>query len=231
MLTEIIEIRQEAREVKTIRLKLPQKFNFKPGQFIFVYADVAGEEVKRAFSISSAPDNSEYLEFTFNRIPGGKLSPVLYDKKLGDKLKIEGPYGRFICESGTYKNIVFIAGGTGIAPLMCMLRCILKKDNKTNTTIIYSVKTPEDIIFKDELLSLAKEHKNFNFALTITRPEGHEWDGHKGRIDTDFLKQNIKDMKKQVYFICGPRPFIQNMIDLLKKEGVNPDNIKIEPWK
>lgn len=230
MLGEIIDIRQEAREVKTIRLKLPQKFNFKAGQFIFVYSKVGNEEVKRAFSISSPPENSEYIEFTFNRIPGGKLSPVLYDKKIGDKLKIEGPYGRFICEPGL-KKIVFIAGGTGIAPLMCMFRFILKKEKKTEVTMLYSVKTPEDIIYRDELFSLAKKHKSFHFALTITRPEGYEWDGHKGRIDKDFLTQNIKNMKKQVYFICGPRPFIQGMIELLKKLGVNPDNIKIEPWK
>jgi ferredoxin-NADP reductase len=234
MIAEIIKVVQETPTVKTLQLKLPKPITFKPGQFIMIHETVTTngkqETVKRAYSITSPPSQKNWIEITFNIIPGGKVSSLLFKKKKGEKLTINGPFGVFtFVPDTTTKEVIFVCGGTGITPFMCMLRNTIEHKANTRMAMIYSVRTPEDIIYKKELFRLAKEHNNFDLGITITREPG-EWKGHTGRIDFNFIKEHTKNAKEAVFYVCGPPAFTQAIIQLLKGSGIKPENIKIEAW-
>ena len=233
MIAEISKVMQETPTVKTLRLKLSKPMTFKPGQFIMIHETVTTngkkEAVKRAYSIASPPSQKNWIEITFNIIPDGKLSPLLFKKKKGEKLTISGPFGVFTFVPDATKEVIFVCGGTGITPFMCMLRNAIECGANIHMAMLYSVRTPVDIIYKKELFHLAKEHNNFDLGITITR-EPDNWKGHTGRIDFNFIKEHTKNVKEAVFYVCGPPAFTQAMIQLLKGNGIKPKNVKIEAW-
>ncbi len=233
MIMKVIDVWDETPDTRTIRFALDREFNFKPGQFVMVNADIVIDGVKkfvkRAYSISSSPLTKDYLDLTVKIYPEkGLVSKRLFNMKLGEEMDIAGPYGHFVFDENAQKNIVLLAGGVGITPLACMLRYIKDKNLKDNkATLIYSSKTIEDITFKKELMS-NNYPKNINIHLTITRPNGEKWSGLTGRIDEKMIRNIVNNIQEPYYFICGPTTMVEDTNKLLKSINVKEEKIKLE---
>ena len=236
---QIEKIFQETPDVRTLRLKLEESLDYKPGQFLMIGKDMMynGEikKIKRAFSISSSPLIKDYLEITVKKENNGLFTPIIFTLKEGDFLEISGPFGMFVYQNEIkekYDEIFLIAGGTGIAPLRGIFNHILFNNIQINITLLYSVKTPEYIIYRKELENLKKKYKNFNVVITITRPEEskEKWDGLKGRIDKKIINEKIKDLEKTIFFICGPPDMVTTTVKYLKELNIKNEQIKIEKW-
>ncbi len=209
-------------------------FEFLPGQFIVlafeIFDQTKGRSVRknRAFSISSSPAEKNYLEITVKKT--GRISTYLHEVvKEGDLLTIKNRSGEFYFQEGFSDELVLIAGGTGIAPLMSMIRYIIQRKLPVKITLLYSNKTSGDIIFYKEIQDLEFRNSDFRCVHTITRPEGYDWKGSTGRINQELLEQNVSN-KQALFYICGPKAMIQATAELLKGLGVHPSRIKIEKW-
>ena len=206
--------------------------DFIPGQFVMLglNLDVGGEKklVKRAYSIASSPTKKDCIEFTFNIYPQGQLSPHLYNLKVGGDVYLDGPYGKFIFKEEETKDAVFLGAGAGLTPLMSMIRYIVDKKLQTKPTLLYSVKTPENIIYYKELLQLEKI-KKLNLVLTMTRPDGTGWTGLRGRIDAEKIK-GLGPLDNSIFYICGPPEMVGGTVSILESLGVAKDRVNREQW-
>jgi ferredoxin-NADP reductase len=232
----VSKIIQETHDVKTFRLETGSSlpFDFFPGQFIvlsFEFFDPSkGRTVRknRAFSISSSPTEKNYLEITVKKT--GRVSTYLHESvQEGDLLTVKNRAGEFYFQEGMAQELVLIAGGTGIAPLMSVVRYVAQRKLPVKMTLIYSNRTPADIIFQKELQNLESTNPLFRCVYTMTRSEGYSWRGLTGRIDQELLKRTIID-KQALFYICGPKAMIQATVGGLKNIGVEASQIKIEKW-
>ncbi len=229
--SKVIDVFDETPDTRTIRFEVGPSFSFKPGQFVMVNADVVvnGEKkiVKRAYSISSSPVKKEYIDLTVKTYETGLVSKRLYFMKKDETMEITGPYGHFVFDENLHKHIALIGAGSGITPLMCMMRYIQDKNlNNIEVDILYSSKTPDDIIFREEFYR--NSNRNIKIHLTITKPEGQDWKELTGRIDEKMLMRCIKDIDSPYYYIAGPNQMVEDTKKLLKSLGVKEEKIKLE---
>lgn len=230
MQLEVIKVIQETPTTRTLRLKPEQAFDYLPGKFIIVkvpvkQADGTAKVVQRSYSIANAPGQG-YVEITFNVHPEGAVTPTLYNLKVGEKVEALGPFGVFTVDASA-PELVFIAAGTGISPLAGFTRQLA---GKAKLTLLYSVKTEAEMIFRKEFEALAAAGK-LRFFPTVSRPEESPgWKGHTGRIDAAFVQACVPDVKRPVYYICGPPAMVPATVELLKGIGVPAEHIKIEAW-
>ncbi|MCL5102469.1 MAG: hypothetical protein M1544_03890 [Candidatus Marsarchaeota archaeon] len=230
---ELTLSQSETPEVQLVRLKAVDgsTMAFDAGMFAMISGiekDTGKIMVGRAFSIASEP-NSEEMEYYVVKEHGGHTSYFLQSKP-GDRYQVMGPYGQFKFVPEENKKVVFIAGGTGFAPFMSMLRHIKKINAGTDVILIYSVKFPTEIIRKDELMQL-KEELGIKLLITVTRPqEGDGWTGKTGHVDANMIKEAAPDINDRTTYVCGPLPFVQAVKDALVKLNVPKDEIKADVW-
>jgi len=224
---KIIEIIDEAPDVKTFRVEIQEEIEFFPGQFFMVRFD--DPTFQRAYSIASSPTQKNHIDITMNLV--GKFTKKLWTSKVGDYLIFKGPYGKFYFNEEMNNDIILIGGGLGISPLMSIVRYCNDKKLQNKINLVYSVKTPEDIVYNQEIQKIKDENNNFDFTATITRPKPeHNWTGKTGRIDIDLLKQNIENIENSLYYLCGPLEFVKTAIAILESLGVKKDQIKTDIW-
>jgi len=236
--TKVIRVKQETHDVKTLRFDLKESpMDFKPGQFITILLDVEieGKKVKqsRPFSISSSPNNKDFVEISVKVYPDSVTAKAIHNLKEGDEVTIIGPAGQFIYSESLGKNLVLLAGGNGVTPLRSITHYVLDNNLNVNITLIYSNKTPEDIIFKEEFDELAKRYKNFKEVFTITRPdEGKsEWNGNVGRVNADLIKDNVNDLDGAIFYVAGPPKMIEAIVNVLEKDlNIDSSRIHIEEF-
>ena len=242
---KISRVIDETPSVKAFQLELPEnaKIDFYPGQFYMVsFVDEPEIKVSRAYSIASSPLNKEYIEIALDKV--GIFTTKLFSKKAGDFLKFKGPYGKFYFNEEIKNDLVLIAGGTGITPLIGIARYCNDKKLSNKIKLIYSVKIPNEIVYRNEIDSLKKANKNFDYLVTITRAEEQSngervssrtsqvtnWNGRKGRIDLELLKENINGIENSIYFLCGSKEFVDSIINMLIDLGVKKEQIKTDVW-
>lgn len=228
----ISRIIDETPNVKAFRVEVPHgaSIEFLPGQFFMVsFADDPEIKVSRAYSIASSPLDKGHLEIALDKV--GPFTTKLFAMKEGGLLKFKGPYGKFCFNEEIKNNLVLIAGGTGITPLMGIIRYCNGKKLNNKIKLIYSVRTPSDVIYKNELEHIKKSNGNFDYVVAITRAEEHHgWHGRRGRVDLDLLKENVKDIGNSIYFLCGPNEFVHSVIEMLENLGVRKEQIKTDVW-
>ena len=229
---EISEIKDETPTVKSFKVKLPENLNidFYPGQFFMVsFPNDAEIKTARAYSISSSPEQKKYLEIALNKV--GPFTAKMFGLKQGDLLKFKGPYGKFYFNEEMKNDLMLIGGGVGITPLIGIARYCADKNLGNRVKLIYSVKTPEEIAYHEEIKRIKQQNPNFEYLITITRAEGrHAWDGRMGRIAKELLEENIKDVQGSIYFLCGSKEFVDNIISMLQDLGVKREQIKTDVW-
>ena len=228
----ISKITDETPLVKSFRAELPKNISidFYPGQFFMVsFAEDAEIKTARAYSIASSPLNKSYLEIALDKV--GPFTTKLFSMKEGDLLKFKGPYGKFYFNEEMKNNLVLVAGGTGITPLIGIVRYCNDKKLNNKIRFLYSVRTPSDIIYKEDLEKIKNENNNFDYVVTITRQEVNDsWKGRKGRVDLNLLKENIEDIENSIYYLCGPKDFVHSIIEMLESLGVKKEQIKTDIW-
>ncbi|HUR29070.1 MAG TPA: FAD-binding oxidoreductase [Planctomycetota bacterium] len=234
----VVNIIEETHDAKTFRLAgsdptQPLLFSFKPGQFLTLSVPIEGKVENRSYSISSSPSRPHVIEITVKRVPGGKISNYLNDNlKLGDKLKVRGPAGKFSCFNYPSRKILGIAGGSGVTPIMSMARWIVDTAADVDFTFLYSARSPRDIIFRRELEYLATRHPNFRLQVTVSGGGGglEPWLALTGRIDEQILKLAAPDLLERHVFICGPAPFMDAVKDSLRNLGFPLENLHSESF-
>jgi len=226
---KIIKIIDETLDVKTFRVETPDgtEINFFPNQFFMVrFPD---SKLQRAYSISSSPTQKDYMDITVNMV--GEFTTKLFKSKVNDYLIFKGPFGKLHFTENIKNDVVLISGGCGIAPLMSIIKYCSQKNLQNKIKLIYSAKTPADIVYNEDLKKIKEQNQNFNYTVTITRPSPEQnWTGRTGRIDSNLLKENIKDIENSLYFLCGPVEFVKNTISLLEILGVKKDQIRTDVW-
>ena len=222
----------ELPDTKTIRLKWPDNYDpdFKTGQFITVYWPDT-PNYKRAYSLSSCALDRGYYEVTVKR--DGKMGTRIVDwAKPGDKLFVIPPAGRFLPVYEPNKHLICIAGGSGVTPFRGFVREATRRQLETRITILYSVRTTNDIIFNEEFRQLEQENPNFDFYVTCTRivPED-PWHGRRGRIDAKWIREHIHDLSNTIFYACGPNELVEATETLVLDElHVPKQQMKTEKW-
>jgi ferredoxin-NADP reductase len=222
----------ELPDTKTLRLEWPPGYDieFKTGQFITVFWPDT-PTYKRAYSLSSCALDRGFYEITVKR--DGKMGTRLVDwAKPGDKLWVIPPTGRFLPVYEPNKHLLCIAGGSGVTPFRAFVREATRRSLETRITILYSVRTTNDIIFHEEFKDLEQENPNFNFYVTCTRlvPED-PWTGRRGRINADWVKEHIHDLTDTIFYTCGPNELVEFAEHLVLHDlGVPKQQMKTEKW-
>ncbi len=204
--------------------------DFVPGMFAMLeYRNAnTGEKIARAFSIANPPPSNE-LEFLISLIHG-RFTSKLDDARIGDVYYVSAPYGQFKFDINSGSKFLFLAGGTGIAPFMSMLKGIEKNSQKVDCRMIYSVRYPEEVINVDELGAIEKR-MSVKTIVTVTRPkEGDDWNGEKGHVDSEMILRHAPDVKERTSYICGPPAFVKALKAALILLGVEEKNIHAEMW-
>jgi ferredoxin-NADP reductase len=228
-LAELVEVVVETPRVKTLVFDVPGWPGHRAGQHVDVRLTAAdGYQAERSYSIASAPDNTR-VGLTVQRLEDGEVSPYLTDElRPGDQIEMRGPIGGyFVWEPSDGGPLMLLAGGSGIVPLMAMIRTRAAAGNDTETHLLYSARSEDDLIYRDEL-----EHLNGNgltviYTLTDAQPPG--WTGYARRIDREMLAEVAPRPAEQPRsFTCGPTPFVEAVAEALVRLGQEPAAIKTE---
>ena len=229
---EIVEAVMELPDTKTIRLQWPEGYDvdFLTGQFITVsWSDTP--KYRRAYSLSSCALDRGWFEVTVKR--DGKMGTRIVDwAKEGDVMTVIQPVGKFLPVYEPDKHLVCIAGGSGVTPFRGYVREATRRGLDTRITVLYSVRTTEDIIFNDEFRELEKENSKFEFHVTCTRlSEDDPWEGRRGRIDADLVKEHIGDIDNTVFYACGPNALVEFAEKLVLTDMAVPkEQMRVEKW-
>ncbi len=206
---------------------------FYPGQYVMLEVPhpETGEKLKRAYSIASPPTRRDRLELTVKRMEGGRASVYLTTRvRVGDTFTIRGPYGRFYWTEEISREMVLMGAGSGIVPLMSMLRYIRdRKLEDVSALLLGSFTSYEEIIYRKELEELSR-WGNISIAITLTRSAPPDWKGYRGRINEELLRREISDFGRYHYYLCGPPAFVESMRKILKGAGVEKKRIRTEKY-
>jgi glycine betaine catabolism B len=204
----------ETLDTKTFHLAQPngQVIDYLPGQYVTISLVIEGQEYKRSYSLASTPTRPGSLEITVKRDPnGGVVSNWLNDHlKEGDTLTIKGPFGNFSCANDKPSRILFLAAGSGIVPIMSMLRWLIATNAGVDIVLLLSFRTQYDIIFADELKMIAARYKNIKLFITLTKEPliYSQWAGLTGRINEQMIANCLPDVSERVVYQCGPEAFM-----------------------
>jgi ferredoxin-NADP reductase len=227
----VVSLRDETHRVKTIRFAVADWPGHLPGQ----HADVRltagdGYRAERSYSIASPPE-APALELTIDRLDDGEVSPFLTGElKPGDEIQLRGPIGGyFVWSAERTRPLLLVAGGSGVVPLMCMLRHRQLAGSAVPAALLYSVRTRDDVIYGRELAELARGDRGFALQITLTRDAAPGWDGRVGRIDLSAVQALLKGLGgKADSYVCGSDGFVEAASALLSQAGQPPEAIRTE---
>ena len=221
----------ETRCVKSLMLEPASWPGHLPGQHVDIRLTAEdGYRAQRSYSIASPPED-ELLALTVERVKDGEVSPYLLDElRVGDQLELRGPIGGyFVWTSAAMRPVYLLAGGTGITPLMSMLRHRDRRPSRPPALLIYSARTWEDIVYRDELEAMTRRDSSFRLVYALTRQQPEDWTGHRGRITKGLLSANLfPPAHNPAIYVCGPTRFVETAANLLTELGFDPLNIKTE---
>ncbi|MEM5830337.1 MAG: FAD-dependent oxidoreductase [Candidatus Aenigmatarchaeota archaeon] len=228
--SKILNKRVLNEKIIEICLEKPKDFNFKAGQYIILKIINLSENVeggnKRIFSVSSSPLDEKICLITNRGI--SEYKKYLEEKlKIGEEVEFFGPFGNLILDEN-HKVITFLAGGTGIAPFLSMIRYIFQKNLDIKMFLFYSEKKFEYLVYLDELKEYERTDKlKLIITLTQEKREGFE----HGRINKEMIKKYLNDkLNESVFYIAGPPEFVETMKNYLKELEVKEEKIKTEKW-
>ncbi len=224
----------EAPGVKTFRL-VPSSndrflpFQFVPGQFLNVAFSIGGARMNRSYSISSSPNQREYVDLTIKREPRGAVSRHIVDLiTVGDRIEASGPVGKFTFTGTEAQSIVLIAAGVGITPMVSITRYLTERSWPGDIFFVYTCRTPADYILGAEIAALQRRNPRLHVAVTITKAEGTGWNGPRGRITKELLTQAVPNLATRRIHVCGPPAMMEATKAILTELGVSPDQVKSE---
>jgi len=232
MILRLASVTAQTSDSKTLRFIVPndRKLNARPGQFLTFSFLFDGKKVNRSYSICSSPARSGYVEITPKRVTQGCASAFLNDRAdVGLTVEAHGPFGRFCFDESKHQTVVLLAAGSGITPMMAMLRYMDDLCLETAVTLLYCVRTSSDIIFESELEQLRSRLKNFHYHVLLSKPHTN-WPGPRGHVSREFIVDTVKDLASPDFFLCGPPPFMDSSRAILIDLGVKAERIMRESF-
>lgn len=229
------KIQQETHDVKTYLFTQPKRdkkigFNYYAGQYLNFTVNMAGTMQVCCYTLSSTPTNSAYVSITIKRIPQGKVSNYFHDHfKVGQSIHVKEIAGNFCIRDSIPPKILLISAGSGITPMLSMLRFMTEIQCKNQIIFVHSAKQEIDLIAQAELNDLAKRHGNCQIIYTLTQGANSQWYGFQGRLNEQMLS-NIKQINHYQTFVCGPKLFRLSTQALLLKLGAEPSNFHEESF-
>ena len=227
----ITHIARQTPTIKSFDLDLGgHELGFKPGQWVDFFVTLEGAEAVGGYSITSSPSIQDSISLAIKLDEGDHpVTNWLHrEAQVGDTVEISLG-GDFYYTPDMGGPVVLIAGGIGLTPLMSIVRAIDETDVSTPTTLIYSVSTPSEILFRQELEEIANRNPSIRLVFTVTQHGTEEWRGHTGRIDDDLLRSK-RVSPDSLFFLCGPPDMIRDIIGMLVKLGAPGSRIKYEQW-
>lgn len=222
-LLECCAVRQETQDVRTFTFRCPAypSVSFEPGQFITVSPVINGQSDSRCYTISSAPTRPFTLSITVKRVSGGTVSNWLHDNlQPGSRLLASGPAGNFTPVSKPAGKLLYLSAGSGVTPLMSMLRSSADLFADLDIAFVHSARTPGDIVFRDELATLASTCRHLRVVHICERIDNEsDWTGPLGRLDLALLQRAIPDFLEREVFTCGPKGYMDAIKALLTSAG------------
>ncbi len=214
------DIIRQTSDAVTLRFPLSAgaPLGAKPGQFFTFDWVVNAKKTPRSYSISSSPLQKEYVEITVKQ--QGVVSTFLNrEAHPGLKVTAHGPFGQFCFDETRHKRIVLLAGGSGITPIMSMLRYIKEVVPETEVHLLYAVRGESDVIFGEDLAGLKPHLPNFRYDLIVSRP-GPDWKGFRGHLSRSTLEEVLGNAVGRTFFLCGPAGFMSSVKEILSALGV-----------
>jgi ferredoxin-NADP reductase len=217
----VTAIKEETPRAKSFRIELPMWMEHLPGQHYDVRLTAPdGYRAQRSYSIASSPLDQGSIELTIDRLDDGEVSPYFHDVVVvGDRVEVRGPFTSYFVWRGEHP-VLLLGGGSGVVPLMCMLRHRRRTMPELPMRLIYSVRRADEVIYEDELGDDA--------LLTYTREPPDGWTGHTGHIDAELISEAGADPEMALAFCCGSNGFVETASQLLLDAGFDPARIRTE---
>ena len=228
---EVVELVPETQSVRTLVFEVPGWPGHRPGQHVDVRLTAEdGYQAERSYSIASAPEDGR-VALTVERLDDGEVSPYLVDElAVGDGVELRGPIGGyFVWEAQLGGPLLLVAGGSGVVPLMAMLRHRAAAGSSVTTRLVYSSRSLEEVIYRQELERLAASDDGLEVVRTLTRSQPSGWSEYARRIDADLLREVAFPPEERPHvFVCGPTSFVEAAAGGLLELGHDPVRIKTE---
>ncbi len=231
-LATLTAVRDETPTVRSLALRLPSWSGHRPGQHVDLRLTAEdGYSVERSYSIASEPERTDEVEITVERIDDGEVSPFLHDVVVvGDRIELRGPIGGyFVWEAELGGPLFLVAGGSGIVPLMAMLRHRARAGSRVPTRLLFSSRHLEEVIYRDELDHLVANADGLEVFHTLTRSQPPGWSGFDRRIDEGMLAEVLEPLGISARaFLCGPTPLVETAANALVRLGMPSDRVRTE---
>jgi ferredoxin-NADP reductase len=228
---EVLELRTETSQTKTIVFDVAGWPGHRAGQHVDIRLTAEdGYQAERSYSIASAADHSR-VELTVERLEDGEVSPYLTEElRPGDEIELRGPVGGyFVWDPNAKGPVLLVAGGSGVVPLMAMARQRALDASAIPTKMLYSARTWDDVIYRDELADLAARGDGLEVVYTLTRVQPPGWTGYGRRVDREMLAEvSPSTADLAVAYVCGPTPFVEAVASAMVELGHEPVWIKTE---
>jgi ferredoxin-NADP reductase len=229
-LGEVIEVRHETRHATSLIVDLPDWPGHLAGQHVDIRLTAEdGYQTVRSYSIASPPEE-RHITITVEELDNGEVSPYLADEvRPGDRLEFRGPIGGyFVWETSLGGPVLLLAGGSGICPLMAMLRHRVAAGSDIPMRLLYSARSPDDVIYRAELDRLTAQ-QDIDVVYTFTRTPPPGWTGYRRRIDREMLGEvGWPPAENPLAYICGPTSFVESAAAILVALGHEPGRIRTE---
>ncbi|MGQ0667509.1 MAG: FAD-binding oxidoreductase [Nitrospiraceae bacterium] len=205
-----------------LHLREPKTISFKPGQFVSfeVPHPHTGRLVTRPYSIASSPSRPGVITLLFNLVSGGPGSTYLFSVKQGEETRFKGPAGHFYLREDPGRELLFVATGTGIAPIWSMLLANAEHADPRPATLFWGLRSQRDLYYQEELAALARKTPKMTALLTLSRPDPG-WSGETGRV-LQLIEKRISSAKNLAVYLCGNSAMIADATSLLQKKGLCP---------
>ena len=228
----VTALRDETPRVKTLTMFVPGWNAHRPGQHVDIRLTAEdGYQAQRSYSIASAPTDQPLVDLTVERVEGGEVSPFLHDEVIvGDRFEVRGPIGGyFVWDGAAADPLLLVAGGSGVVPLMAIVRHRAQVGSGAPCTLLYSSRTPVDIIYAEELDRLAARGGGLRVIHTLTREQPIGWTGYRRRIDMSMLGEVLAQTGTMAMaFVCGPTPLVEVAATSLVGLGLAPSQVRTE---
>jgi cytochrome-b5 reductase len=224
---ELTTVHPDTHDTKTFRFALPEDatLDMLPGDHLYVHATINEKTVKRPYTPSSVPGTTGFFDLTVKRYETGVVSKYIHERKIGDSVLMSGPNAGGHWVDGMAKRVGFVAGGTGITPIISIIRWILAKGLDVELFLIFGNKTEADIIFRDEWDANAREHGNFHVHHVLEQPPPG-WTQGRGRITEEILRHYLPPPAPETaVFLCGPPLMVDALEGTLKGIGYPEQSI------
>lgn len=228
MQAKLIEWTEIAPGVRHFVFEAPQleRLDFIPGQFVPLTDSVNSRAITRAYSIASPPGTGTRFELCLNRVDDGAFSPHLFELSAGDTLEMKPPLGTFTLRE-PLRDSVLVATGTGIAPFRSMLKAVLEPDSPA-FTLLFGVRHESHLLYRQEFEEMARRFPQFRFWPTLTQPGSH-WTGRAGRVQA-HLNEAIGGRRDIDVYLCGLKPMVDDVRQILKSMGFDRKQIRYEKY-